>query len=85
MQKLNVKSFAFALGVSWGLYMLIIGWLAPFGWGGGFIKSISSLYIGFQPGFAGGIIGGVWGFVDGLIGGAIIAFIYNLCVRKNSQ
>lgn len=82
MQKMNIKGLALAFGLSWGLYMLILGWAAPYGWGGTVVDSLSSLYVGFKPGFAGGIWGGIWGFLDGVVGGALIAYIYNLVVTK---
>jgi len=82
MQKLNVKSFALAWGISFGIYFIFIGWVAALGWGDKIVELISSFYIGYAPTFLGGIIGGVWAFFDGLIGGAIIAFVYNAFIGK---
>ncbi len=82
MQKLNVMAFAIAAGVSWGLYMLFLGWISVGGYGAGIVQTLSSLYIGFEPGLLGGIIGGLLGFIDGAIGGAILAFVYNLIAKK---
>ena len=81
MAKLDVKAAALGLGVSWGACMLLLGWVAAFGWGATFVNVMASLYIGFVPGFLGGIIGGAWGFVDGAVGGAIIAYFYNLFAK----
>ena len=77
MQKLNVKTFALAWGISFGIYFLFLGWTAMFGWGEKIVELVSSFYIGYAPTFFGGIIGGIWAFFDGAIGGAIIAWIYN--------
>ena len=85
MGKINVRAFALGLGISWGVYMIFIGWLAPLGWGTEFVSIISTLYIGFSPGFVGGLIGGLWGFLDGAIGGFIIAFIYNFFVGRKEK
>lgn len=82
MKKLDVKSFALAWGVSFGLYGLFLGWAAMFGWGTGIVDAVSSLYIGFAPTFVGGIIGGVWAFFDGAIGGLIIALAYNAFAKN---
>jgi hypothetical protein len=83
MEELNVKALAFGLGTTFALYMLLLaGWLAMFGWGGGLVEVIASVYIGFAPTFAGAIIGAVWGFIDGAVGGAIIALVYNRIARK---
>ncbi|MCL4403812.1 bacteriophage holin [Patescibacteria group bacterium] len=81
MEKLNVKKFAIACGVTWGLGVLLLGWLAGSGWGGQFVSLISSLYIGYGASFVGGIIGGVWAFFDGAVGGAILAWIYNMAKK----
>ena len=82
MEKLNIKAAAIAFGVSWGVGMLLLGWISIFGWGTRLVVVMSSLYIGYKPTILGGIIGAIWGFVDGAIWGAIIAFVYNLIVRK---
>ena len=82
MQKLNVKAFALAWGISFGVWVLVLGWLAAFGWGEKIVEIISSFYIGYASTFWGGIIGGVWAFFDGAIGGAIIALIYNAFAGK---
>ncbi|KYK27153.1 hypothetical protein AYK26_00470 [Euryarchaeota archaeon SM23-78] len=83
MNKLSVKGFAIAFGVSWGLLVLSIDWFAAlFKWGTSLANGLSSLYLWSGPSFLGGIIGALWGFVDGAIGGAIIALVYNWVVKK---
>ena len=81
MQKLSVKAFALAWGISFGVYFLFLGWMASFGWGSGIVEAISTFYIGYAPTFLGGIVGGIWAFFDGAIGGAIIAWVYNALVK----
>ena len=85
MQKISVKAFALAWGISFGLYALLLGWLAAFGWGDKIVDILSSFYIGYAPTFLGGIIGGVWAFFDGAIGGAIMALIYNAFVKQKEE
>ena len=82
MEKLNTKGLAIGVGVTWGIGMLLLGWLSILGWGNDLVKAISSFYIGFAPSFLGGIIGGIWGFIDGAIGGSIIAVVYNIAIKK---
>ncbi len=77
MEKLNVRKFAVAWGVSCAIGVLLLGWVAIAGWGTEMVNVMSSVYIGYSPSFFGAIIGAVWAFFDGAIGGAIIAWIYN--------
>lgn len=82
MEKLSVKGLAVGLGVSWSVCMLFAGWVSIFGWCTKFVEVMASVYIGLKPSFIGGVIGALWGFIDGAIGGAIIAFVYNMVIRK---
>lgn len=78
---LNVKAFALALGIIWGLVMLAVG-LANMTWpefGGSFLRVMASIYPGhihdgslYQV-----LIGSAYGAVDALIAGAIFAWVYN--------
>ena len=78
MAKLDVKAFGLACGIVWGVCTLLLGILTlTCGWGTRFVKSLSSLYVGYGPTILGSIIGGIWGFVDAGIGAAIIAWLYN--------
>ena len=70
MQKLNVKAFALACGVSFGAYALLLGWIAASGWGSGIVAMLSSMYLGYAPTFVGGIVG------------AIVAWVYNAMIKK---
>lgn len=85
MEKINIKAFALAWGVSFGLYALLLGWVAYFGWAVKAVEVLSSIYIGYAPTFLGGLVGGIWAFIDATIGGAIIAFVYNLTVKKSKR
>jgi len=80
--KLKVLGLGFALGMTWGLSMLILGWTSwLWDWGTGLVTVMSSLYLGYEPTFIGGVIGGIWGFFDCLIGGILIAWFYNMYCR----
>lgn len=76
--KLNIKAFALACGIVWGLCMFSIGIIDMFTtWGDTLGNIMSTLYIGYKPTVIGSIIGGIWGFADAGIGGACVAWLYN--------
>ena len=81
MEKLNVKKFAIAFGLSSAIGILLLGWMASAGWGLSMVNVVSSIYIGYGPSFFGAIVGAVWAFFDGAIGGAIVAWIYNMAKK----
>lgn len=77
--KLNVKAFALAFGLIWGLGLfLLTWWIIAFGGGvTGETTLIGRVYLGYRITPLGSVIGLVWAFFDGLIGGAIFAWLYN--------
>jgi hypothetical protein len=81
--KLNVRAFAVALGIWWGLGLFILAW-----WVMWVVEPLASptfverIFIGYAFDPLGSLVGLVWGFVDGLIAGAIIAYVYNLVAEK---
>lgn len=76
--KFNPLRFAIATSITWGLCILMVGWMAAAGWGNdGLVNVISALYLGFKATFIGGIIGLMWGLIDGLAGGYVFALILN--------
>lgn len=78
MKKMNVKALGLALGITWGLGMLILGLGAAwFDLWSGWMAMMGEAYVGFDATIGGAIIGFVWGFIDGLIGGVVIAWLYN--------
>ncbi len=81
--KLNIKAFALAWGLVWGLGLfLLTWWIIAFDGATGEITFIGRLYRGYSISCPGSFIGLVWGFFDGLIGGAIFAWLYNLLAEK---
>jgi hypothetical protein len=65
------------MGITWGLGMVCLGWIAAAGWGVKIVEALSSLYLGFAATFVGGLIGGLWGFADAFLAGLVLAFPYN--------
>jgi hypothetical protein len=82
MQKINVMKFALAWGITFGIYVMVLGWLAMSGWGIAIVQTIASLYVGYGPSFVGGIIGGLYAFVDWTIGIAIVGWLYNAMLQN---
>ena len=79
--RLGILPFAFALGITSGLGVMVLGWLAwKFELGTSIVHLSGSLYKGYAPSLEGGLWGGLWGFIDGFVMGLILAIIYNLCL-----
>jgi hypothetical protein len=77
--KLNVKAFAIAVALVWGLGIFIGTWWIIFLDGASSDMSVlGHIYRGYTITPIGSVIGMMWGLVDGLIGGAIFAWLYNL-------
>lgn len=81
--ELKKRAFGIALGLFWGLaIMLGTWWMLIVGAQGQIFSKISVFYYGYSVSFIGGIIGFVWSFVFGFFGGVIFAWLYNLFVKK---
>jgi len=81
--KLSVCGLGIALGLTWGLAVLILGVLALY-WkiGIAWVNVLSSIYVGFDVTLKGIIAGTLWATIDAFILGVVIALIYNLCVKR---
>ena len=78
MAKLDVKALGLTLGIVWGAALLIMGIVGMFfSYGSGFVKTLGSIYVGYQATILGSLIGAIWGFIDAGIGGVLIAWLYN--------
>jgi hypothetical protein len=77
--ELRKRNLGFALGMVWGLAVLVATWwLLIMDSRGGTIALLGAFYYGYTFSFVGGIIGFIWGFVDGFITGVLIGWFYNL-------
>ncbi len=77
--ELRKRALGIALGLVWGLAIMLATWFlllrnAP----GEIISKLSTFYFGYSYSWGGAVIGFLWGFVDGFITGFLIAWIYNL-------
>jgi hypothetical protein len=76
--KLNIKAFALAFGLVWGLGLFCLTWwIIAFDGATGEATMIGHVYRGFNISPMGSLVGLVWAFADGAIGGAIFAWLYN--------
>ena len=84
--KLNVKAFALACGLLWGIGLfLLTWWIIAFDGITGEATFIGRLYRGYNISPMGSIIGLVWAFIDAFIGGAVLAWLYNLISKRSSK
>jgi hypothetical protein len=80
--RLSVLALGMALGLLWGLAILITGLLAySINVGGAMVTTFGSIYIGYAPTLFGSLVGALWGFADGFIGGVLIALFYNMFLK----
>jgi hypothetical protein len=76
--KLNIKSFALACGIIWGLGLFFLTWwFIAFDGATGEPTLIGKVYRGYTVSPIGSLIGSVHAFFDALIGGAIFGWLYN--------
>ena len=77
--ELRKRALGMALGIVWGLaIMLGTWWLLLLDAPGDIVSKLASFYLGYSYSWGGAVIGFFWGFVDGFIAGVLIAWIYNL-------
>ena len=78
MKKLNIKAFAFASALLWGLGLFVLTWwVILFDGATGEVTFLGRTYRGYSISPAGSIIGLGYAFVDGLICGGLFAWLYN--------
>lgn len=83
--KFDVKAFALACGIIWGLSLfLLTWWVIAFEGASGNTTPIGLVYRGYAISPAGSVIGLAWGFLDGVIGGAVFAWLYNRLAGQGS-
>lgn len=76
--KLNIKAFALACGILWGLGVFgLVWWVMAFEGATRDLMVLGHLYRGFNISPMGSVFGLVWGFFDGAIGGGLLAWLYN--------
>ena len=87
--KLNIKAFAFTLGIVWGLLVFLYTWWVIVQ--GAYFNLelpaqkvfLSYIYPFYDISPLGSVIGLLYGVIDGLIVGAATAWLYNLISAKS--
>ena len=81
--KLNIRAFAVAFGLWWGVGLFLgTWWVIAMRGATGEPTFLARIYIGYEISPLGSIIGFAWGVIDGLIGGAIFAWLYNTIAER---
>ena len=82
--ELNLRAFALAFGLWWGLGVFVMTWglIMSGGPAMGTVEMMTYFYIGYELTPLGSVIGLIWGVVCGTICGAILAWLYNRLLRK---
>ncbi|MBN1589393.1 MAG: bacteriophage holin [Pirellulales bacterium] len=76
--KLNVKAFALACGLIWGIGLFALTWwIIALEGPTDDTTFLGRVYVGYNLSPMGSVLGLVWAFFDGLIGGAVFAWLYN--------
>lgn len=80
--KLDLKAFALAGGLFWGMGIFILTWWLlltrdTHGRGTRYGKLIGRIYPGYRVSPKGSVIGLFWGFIDGLAAAGIFGLLYN--------
>ena len=75
--KLNVKSFALACGIAWGLRVFLLTLSALWRGVGQHLGLLAAVYWGYGISYLGSLIGLVYGFASALAVGALFAWLYN--------
>lgn len=84
--KINVKAFALAAALLWGLGLFALTWWIILFDGATYEPTmIGRLYRGYTISPLGSVIGLVYGFFDALVGGAIFAWLYNRLASHKDQ
>jgi hypothetical protein len=84
--KINIKAFAIAAGIWWGLGVFCLTWWLILTHGAtGDSTILGRLYPGYNISPTGSVIGLAWGLVDGAIGGAVLAWLYDRFTSRFSK
>ncbi len=81
--KLEVKRFAVAVGVWWGVALFVVTLISlANGYASDFLKIVEGIYPGYTVSALGSVIGLVYGFVDGFVGTYLLWWVYSLLHKE---
>lgn len=80
--KLDVKAFAIAAALIWGILIMLLTGIAHLVWpsyGHAFLQVMAAVYPGYHAArsFSQVILGALYGLLDGAVCGAVVAWLYN--------
>ncbi len=76
--KLNIKAFALAAGLVWGInWFAVTWWMILLDGISADAYLVSKMYRGYTISPLGSLVGFLWGFLDGFLIGLMLAWIYN--------
>ena len=76
--KLNIKAFALAPGLVWGInWFAVTWWMIILDGSSSDAFLVSKMYRGYSISPLGSLAGLLWGFLDGFLIGLLLAWIYN--------
>jgi len=76
--KLDKVALGLALGMVWGLWVLLMTvWLVVSGWQGEHLGLLALCFPGYSVSWFGAVVGLVYGFIDGLVCGWLVGWLYN--------
>jgi len=79
--KLNIKAFALASGLVWGInWFGVTWWMMAFDGATREVMFLGRMYRGFTLSPIGSLVALLWGFVDGFLIGLMVAWIYNKAI-----
>ncbi len=81
--KLNIRAFAVAFGLWWGVGIFLgTWWVIALSGATGEPTFLARIYIGYEISPLGSVIGFAWGAIDALIAGAIFAWLYHTIAER---
>jgi hypothetical protein len=81
--QLNIKAFALACGLIWGIGLFgMTWWIIAFEGVSHDVTLLGRIYRGYCISPLGSLIGLLWGLVDGAAAGAVLAWLYNTLARR---
>jgi hypothetical protein len=85
--RFNIKAFAAACGIVWGLWLFLVSWWVILFEGpkGKQTWFLGRIYRGYKATPIGSLFGLLWGLVEGAIGGGMFACLYNEAAKHMPQ
>ena len=79
---MNVKAFALAAGLLWGLLLFVTTLVETACGAGHTLNVLGVFYIGYTVSYLGSFVALVYGFVSGALIVAAFSWLYNRCAGK---